>query len=169
MSSTYLLVKGRPAQDSQMMVNCLVDSLTTEAKADLFMEADKYTISGYPDSVCLLKVLIGKAQVETIAMVSMLCSMINKLPVKIVELNGNIVEFNNHVKNIESSLFLYGENELEMLMHVFLAYEEVEDEDFVQYIKLKKTMWVEGNITLDLNKFLANAENNYKIHVQQGK
>jgi hypothetical protein len=78
MSSTYLLVKGRPAQDSQMMANCLVDSLTKEAKAKMFMEADKYTISGYPDGECFLKVLIGKAQVKTIATVNMLWSMINK-------------------------------------------------------------------------------------------
>jgi hypothetical protein len=92
-----------------MMVICLVDSLTKEAKAEMFLEADKYTISGYPDGLCFLEVLIGKAQVETIAMVNMLQSMINKLPVKIVELNGNIFEFNNHVKNIESSLFSYGE------------------------------------------------------------
>jgi hypothetical protein len=148
-----------------MMVNCLVDLLTKEAKAEMFMEVDKYTISGYPDGLCFLKVLIGKAQVETIATVNTLWSMINKLPVKIVELNGNIVEFNNHVKNIESSLFLYGENAPEMLMHVSLAYED----DFVQYLKLKKTMWEEGNITLDLNKFLANAENNYKIRMQQGR
>jgi hypothetical protein len=168
-AEAYLLVKGRPAQDPQMMVNCLIDSLTKEAKAEMFAKTDKYKISGYADGLCFLKVLVSKAQLETIAFVNMLQAMINKFPMKIVELNGNITEFNNHVKEVEVSLFFYGEKALEMLMHVFLAYKEVEDEDFIQYIKIKKIMWEEGGITLDLNKFLSNAENNYKIRMQQGK
>jgi hypothetical protein len=73
------------------------------------------------------------------------------------------------VKDIESSLFSYGEKATEMSMHVFLAYEEIEDEDFFQYIKMKKSVWEERGITLDLNKFLANAEKNYKIRMQQVK
>jgi hypothetical protein len=85
MRAHFFLVKGRPAQDSQMMVSCLIDSLTKEAKAEIFSEADKYTIGGYADGLCFLKVLIGKAQVETIEMVNMLRSMINKFPMKIVK------------------------------------------------------------------------------------
>jgi hypothetical protein len=88
-----------------------------------------------------------------------LWSMIYKLPTKIVELNGNVTDFNNHVKDIETSLYSYGEKAPEMLMHVFLAYEEVVDDDFVQYIRMKKIMWEEGGIVLELNHFMSNAEN----------
>jgi hypothetical protein len=53
------------------------------------------------------------------------------------EVSGNITEFNNYVKDIEFSLASYGQQSDELLMNVFLAYDEVEDGDSVSYIKTK--------------------------------
>jgi hypothetical protein len=68
-AKAYMMAKSRAAKDSQMMVNSNSDSLTRSAKAEMFSEADKYTINGYAVGLCFLKLLISKAQVETIATV----------------------------------------------------------------------------------------------------
>jgi hypothetical protein len=53
------------------------------------------------------------------------------------------------------------------MMNVFLAYAAVEDDDFVSYIKMKKNQWEEGSFTLTLAGLLLNAENHYKMRIQQ--
>lgn len=168
-ANTYLALRDRAAQNSQMMYHCVADSLTNEAKADLMNEASKYTVAGYTDGLCFLKLMLSKAQTDTVATVNMLRSTISRLPSKIVELSGNICDFNNHVKNIGTALQSYGERADELMMNVMMAYEEVEDEDFVSYVKNKRNFWEEGQISLDLDSLMNDTENYYKIRVQHGK
>jgi hypothetical protein len=54
-------------------------------------------------------------------------------------------------------------------MSVFLADDEVEDEDFVSYIKTNRDIWEEGKSTLTLSDLLSNAENHYKTRIQKEK
>jgi hypothetical protein len=84
-----------------------------------------------------------------------------------VELSGNITAFNGYVKNIELSLISYGQRSSELMMNIFSAYAAVEDEDFVSYIKMKKNQWEEGTSNLMLAGLLLNAENHYKMRIQQ--
>jgi hypothetical protein len=105
----YMMARNQAAQDSQMMGNCILDSITTNFKTQLMMEVDKFTVHGYMEGLTLLKLLISKAQVDTIATVNMMRNSISCLPSKMVEVYGNLTEFNNNVKDIEVSLALYGQ------------------------------------------------------------
>jgi hypothetical protein len=100
----FMAARDRAAKNSQMMLHCLVDSITTRFIAELMAESDKYIVDGYMEGLCFLKLLISKAQVDTIATVNVLRNSIGRLPSKMVKLSGNITEFNSYVKNIE--LFL---------------------------------------------------------------
>jgi hypothetical protein len=151
-----------------MMYHCISDSLTSDFKAELMAEADLYTILGYSEGLCFLKLLVGKAQVDTLTTVNMLRASITNLRFKMVELSGNIVEFNNYVKHLESTLFSYGERSDELLMNVFLAYGSVEDDDFVAYIKVKRNSWEEQSIVLTVHSLMHQVENHYKVRIQQG-
>jgi CRISPR/Cas system-associated endoribonuclease Cas2 len=165
----YMLARDRAAQDGQMMYGCINDSLTKEAQDELLGDSEMYTVEGYADGLCYLKLIISKAQFDTVATINMLRTVMAKLPSKIVELSGNISEFNNHVKWLQNSFFSYGEIADGLLQNMIMAYEEVEDDDFVQYIKMKKNLWEEGQITLDAKSLMVNVENYYKIRIQQGK
>lgn len=165
----YMLVRERAAQNSMMIYNCIDGSLSLEFKKSLVVESEKYMIDGYGEGLCFLKLILSKAQTHTIATVNMLRASIINLPSKIVELAGNIVEFNNHVRSIENAIASYGQRSDELLINVILAYEEVEDEDFVNCVKMKKYIWEEGQTTLELHGLLKNVENYYNIRVQQGK
>jgi hypothetical protein len=165
----YLLARCRAAQNSQMKVHCILDLITTKFKTQLMIEVEKFTIHGYMDGLTLLKLLVSKAQVNTITTVNVLRILIARLPSKMVEVSRKITDFNNHVKDIEFTSALYGQSSVKLLMSVFLAYSEVEDEDFVLHIKVKRDLWAEGKLTLTLSELLSNAENHCKTRVRQEK
>jgi hypothetical protein len=164
-----ILAQERAAQNSQMMVHCILDLITTSFKTQLMMEIEKFTIHGYMEGLTLLKLLASKAQVDTIATVNVLRISISQLPSKMKEVSRNITEFNNHVKGIEFSLASYGQCLDELLMSVFLAYDEVEDEDFVSYIKVKHDIWEEGKSKLTFSQLLSNAVNHCNTRMPQEK
>jgi hypothetical protein len=68
-ANLYMLARGRAAQNSQMMVNCILDSITTNFKTQLMTKVDKYSMHGYMDGLMLLNLLVSKSQVYTIATV----------------------------------------------------------------------------------------------------
>jgi prefoldin subunit 5 len=69
--------------------------------------------------------ITSEAQIDTIATVNVLRAQIGKLSIKMVEMSGNITEFNNHVRNLDNTLKSYGETSPEMMMNLFSAYEAV--------------------------------------------
>ena len=168
-ATAYYTANDRPAQNAQMLYQCLLTSLTESALSKITMESKKYQVAGYQDGVCFLKVLLTKAKPDTVATVNMLRTSISQLKSKMIECDGNIVVFNDHVRSIESAMASYGERSDELLINTILAYEEVEDSDFVQYIKNKRSMWEEDKTKLDLDSLMTNSENKYNIAVQTGQ
>jgi hypothetical protein len=166
----YMLARNRSSQNSQMMFHCLSDSLTTDFKAELMSEAPTYTVDGYSEGLCFLKLITSKAQIDTIATVNVLRASIGKLSTKMVEMSGNITELNNYARNLDNTLKSYGEESPELMMNLFAAYEAVEDEKFGAYIGMKRNQWEEGTLQgLTTNVLMTNAENHYKVLIQQGK
>jgi hypothetical protein len=61
-----------------------------------------------------------------------------------VEMTGNITDFNNYVRNLDNTLKSYRETSPELMMNLFATYEMVEDEKFAMYIGVKRNAWEEG-------------------------
>jgi hypothetical protein len=64
-----------------------------QAKAEMFKELEKHTINVCAIGLCFLKLLISNTHVEMIVVVNMLCCLISKVPIKIVERCDNITKF----------------------------------------------------------------------------
>jgi hypothetical protein len=166
----YMLARDRTAQNSQMILHCLSDSLTTDFKAELMSELSANTIDGYSEGLCFLKIITSKAQIDTIATVYVLRAAGGNLSTKMVEMSGNITDFNNYVRNLDNTLKSYGETCPELMMNLFMAYEAIGDEKFAMYIGVKRNAWQEGTLQgLTSNTLMTNAENQYKVRIQQGK
>lgn len=157
---TYMSsLDNRASQSSYMLYQCIADSITTEIKAELTSEADLYTINGQCEGLCFLKLLVSKGQIN----ISVLRDMIrNKIPLKMIELSGNVTEFNIYVKNIVNSFESYGKNcDDSLIMNIFLAYEIEENDDFVYYIKMKRNNWEDGTTMMLTADLLMNHAENY--------
>jgi hypothetical protein len=151
-----------------MLYNFLVNSITTEAKAELSVQQEVYVVDGIKDGLSFLKHLISKAQIDTVATVNVLRTSIARLPSKMVEFAGNIKDFNLYVRQVTNAIAAYGEKCPELLVNVFNAYEVVEDEKFQAYIMAKKNAWEDGTATVDALKLMSQAENHYKMRIEGG-
>jgi hypothetical protein len=67
--------------------------------------------------------------------VLLLRESVSHLYLKMIELKGNVREFNQHVSDLKSALAGRGEEVSELVMHLFKAYEQVPDSQFARYIE----------------------------------
>jgi hypothetical protein len=88
-----MLARDRTAQNAAMLYHFLFASLTQEARNKVNIDPTIFTIQGINDGLCFLRTIIAKAQLDTIGTVETLRNKLGELPVKLVELSGNIMDF----------------------------------------------------------------------------
>ena len=122
-----------------MMFEFLHDSLTSVAHAHVTIEPNKYMVGpdNTTDGPCFFKVILLKFHVETLATNYHLTTQLIALPKTIMTMHSNIATF-NLVTEITTELATGGEASSNLLVYLFLAYLEVEDKDFVTFIKMLK-------------------------------
>ena len=136
----YVRQQNCTDQDAFMMFEVLCDSLTSNAHACVTLESKKYLIR--PDNMangpCFLKAILIKFHIETNATNYHLMTQHIALPKTIVTMHSNVAMFNSKVTRIMKELAASGQTSSDLLMFLFLAYQEVEDKDFAEFIKILK-------------------------------
>ena len=156
----------RATQDSIMMSIFLQDSLTDEARNLIMASPEAFTVGGHPSGPCLLKVIIGKATIDTYATIDVLRKAVSKLDEKMVELNSDIKAFNLYVTQLKNSLVARGQSVPELQMHLFEGYAKTADEDFVRYMRNKRDDHEDGSHRLSIEALMLLAINKYDLKVQ---
>jgi hypothetical protein len=164
-AATYISTPSRIAQDSGMMFMILQASLKDEANSLILINPSEYTVNGQPSGPCFLKVIIGKATVDTIATVNVLRNSISNLVSKMTEYNSNIKLFNNHVTYLKNSLTSRMEDVPELMMNLFKGYASAADDDFVRYIQNKKDAYEDGT-KMTTDQLMSSALNKYELKIE---
>ena len=159
---------SRQAQDSYMAYQCLYNSLTREARSQMSLLSDKYQIeikSGersmdVPSGVLYLKILIGRARMDSTASAIALRAKISNLHVTISTYLFDIVKFNNHVRQIVNDLAARGEIAPDLLDHLIRAYRTTPDSTFADYIIRRQDAYEEG-LKITAEQLMEGAENKY--------
>jgi hypothetical protein len=157
----YINEETRQAQNSMMLYQYIINSLSDQAKIIVYANPDLYTIDGQPSGICLLKVIIGKSTIDTIATIDLLQNSLQNLEQKMIDVKSNIKEFNLYVTQKRSALIARGHPPTELKRHLFKAYLKCGDEEFIRFINMKKDQYEEGEpITEDelMSKALAKYE-----------
>jgi hypothetical protein len=161
----------RDAQDDAMLFKHLAVSLTESFAKEIKKQLALYTINisrgNYCSGILFLKLILSKAQTDTVAMVSLLRKKVSGLSEKMSEMQGNIVEFNTYVNNLFTEFAACGANCDELIPNGFWAYLAVEDETFVRLAELLQDEWL-GAPGTPLNSFMTRTENEYNIRIQMG-
>lgn len=165
---TYIGQQNRNAQNSMQIYECVSSSLTEAALAKVSLESTKYVINNTTDGVLFLKVVIGLSHIDTRATVSAIRMRLSSLDTKMAELQDNIIEFNEHVKTLVSSLQARGERTLDLLVNLFKGYKAVSDKKFVQYIEQREDEYNDGRLNLTADELMTAAELKYKTMVENG-
>jgi hypothetical protein len=96
-ATVYLAARNRDTQNLGLLHQFLQNSIKEKWKTTLLSKMALYTINGEQDGLCFLRLLISRAQVNTLATVSVLRNQLGNLDKKITKFSGNVKEFNNHV------------------------------------------------------------------------
>jgi hypothetical protein len=131
----YMTLQTRDAQNSMLLYKYLLNSLTEDAKLVMVTMAHQYHANNMPSGPLFLKSIIGRASIDTKAKILLLRESVSHLHMKMVELKGNVREFNQHVAELRTSLEGRGQDVSELIMHLFKAYEQVPDQQFNRYIE----------------------------------
>jgi hypothetical protein len=167
-ASVYEGKNNRASQDSQMMADCILNSLTSEARNTITLYANEYNVNGVRSGPCMLKVVIRESHIDTNATTRILREELNKLDTYMVSIDSDIVKFNEHVKDLLEQLHARGQMTHDLLSNLFKAYKAASDKDFVSYINKKKDEYDEGQ-EIQPSKLMLLAQNKYNTKKQDGE
>jgi len=159
---------NRATQDSQMMADCIIRSLTVQARQTVTLYKQEYTINHVRSGPCMLKVIIRESHIDTHATTRIIRDKLQTLDTYIVSIDSDIVKFNEHVKDLMQQLAARGETTYDLLSYIFKAYEQVNDKVFVTYIERFKDKFDEGEY-IGTNYLMQVAQNKYKLLKEEGK
>ncbi|KAI2497135.1 hypothetical protein MHU86_17396 [Fragilaria crotonensis] len=142
---TYIAEQQRKAQDTYMLYQCLMASLTSEAKKKVMIWADQYQVeidgARYNSGVALLKIVIRET--------------------------SNIGKFNQYGKLLIQSLSARNQTTSDLLINLFKGYGAVSDETFRAWLTRKQDDHEEGN-EISPDDLMISAKNKYDAMVEKG-
>jgi hypothetical protein len=142
--TTYIDTEGRQAQNSYMLYQCLMGSISKEGKKKILIWKDDYTIDEHKSGNLLLKVIIRESHIDTNATTSNIRTKLSSLDTYIHTIGQDITKFNGYVKLLIDSLQARGETTQDLLTNLFKGYAVCSDKEFVSYIKRKHETYEEG-------------------------
>jgi len=166
-AALYTQQEQRAAQDSMQLYQCLMASITKEAKAKVMIWRDEYMVLGTPSGACLLKIIIRESHIDTRATVRHIRDKLSSLDTYLPTIGFDIMKFNTYVRDLLDSLYARGETTQDLLANLFKAYKVAKDKTFVDYIRKKEDQYDEGE-NVDVDMLMQQAANKYKTMVQQG-
>lgn len=164
-AKTYVNNESRAAQDSQQLADCILNSITVEARNSVTLCEDEYTIGEVVSGTCLLKVVVRESHIDTNATTRIIREELTKLDSYMVSIDSDILKFNEHVKDLLKKLKARGAITHDLLANLFKAYKATSDKEFVKYINQKKNDYDEGN-SISPIKLMLLAANKYKTMKQ---
>ena len=165
----------RAGQDSNMLFMAIMASLTSEAISIITLEKDKYEYTSEAGhtlqlGLTCLKVIADHVSNETPGMASMLRAELTNLGDLLIKLDSDISAFNTQVKDKIRRLNKIGQKESpeDLLVSLFNAYEQAQDEDFAKYITTRRTEHEDERNEMHYMALMAIAHKKYILMKRRG-
>ena len=167
----YIATPSRAAQDTYMLYQCLMASLTPEARKKIMIWADQYSIevagTTYDSGVALLKIIIRESHLDTNATTNSIRTKLSSLDNYITTVDSDIGKFNQYVKLLVQSLTARNQSSSDLLINLFKGYGAVSDEVFRAWLLRKQDDHEEGE-TITPDELMLAAKNKYDTMVEKG-
>jgi len=148
--SSYIDTQSRDAQDTNLLHECIMNSISKEGRAKITIWKLDYMVRGYPSGNLLLKVLIRECHLDTNATSGGIRAKLSSLDAYLPTVGYDIMKFNIYIKNLVIQLKARGESSNDLLTNLFKGYLIATDKTFVAYIEKKLELYEEGtNINPD--------------------
>ena len=165
---TYVGIQGCEAQDSYMLYNFLIESLTDSFKAQVLLYEQDYTITpmgGQPamkDGPTLLKQLIILTYIDNRATTAHIRETLINMTYQLTQLQGDTTAFNDWVREQVRQLAARGTSAPDLLMYLWKTYLQAPDAEFKCYIKTLKAEYEDERQDYSAEQLMLLAKNKYK-------
>ena len=163
---TYIGTPSREAQDNRNLYECIMATLTKEAKDIITIWEEDYWINNEPSGTLLFKVVVRESYVDTNATTSAIRSRLSSLDLYMPTINSNIKLFNTYVKQQLEALAARGETTQDLMTNLFKGYLAASDRQFNDYIKGKLLLHEEGK-KFSCNQLMLWAKSRYQVLVDK--
>ena len=167
----YIDNSSRQTQNNELMLRCIMNSITDECSNRLINRPSEYTITignqDFTSAILLHKALMQRAIVDTRATASNFRTNLSSLDTYMPLVNSNIEKFNQYVSTCIQGLEARGEVSQDLLDNLFKGYKVASDRIFVNYVEQKETEYFDGE-DLTPDKLMQLAENKYASLVTKG-
>ena len=164
---SYLITQTRNAQDSNLLYECIMNSISTECKAKLTIWKKEYRCGNLPSENLLLKILLRECHLDTNATIGGIRNRLSALDSYIPTVGYNITKFNMYVKNLVDQLRASGEYTNDLLINLFKGYLAATDKSFTTYINKKLEAYKEGQ-DMTADQLMLWARNKYDLLLDEG-
>ena len=161
-AKTYINTPTRDAQDNDMFYYFLANSPTNDFRTTVLLYADVYTVANVPVVSTLLKQIIILTRMDNPASTMHIRKMLIESKSKLLQLKGNITEFNQWVRKQMGHLHAREQEAMDLLNYLWKAYKAAPDDEFVVYIKDLKSQGDNGRATFTAEDLMVWAENKYE-------
>jgi hypothetical protein len=171
-SATYIDTQTKASQDSRALQLFLDKSLTPELMMRVLAQRSKYTIGAHDtlDGPTMYKVIISIVGTDTAASIAVINTAIRALPSKIEEFEGNITKFNEYVTELVNESMARGKTPHDLEYILYDSYAKVVDDQFVEYIRGKKSLVFDNTIAnIESDELMRLAGEMYKRLVNSGE
>ena len=171
---TYSTIGGpvvRPAQDDEMLFQCLMASISKEAQDVVTLRVDEYTVNDEFSGTLLLKIILMESQVDTKSTMMLLHQKLSAgLPDLMAECGSNVKSFNQKVRIIQRKLASRGAASGDLLPQLLFAYNQCDKKDgkFSRYIEQLENAFSDETVTLTAATLMTKAENKYSELIEKG-
>ena len=160
----------RAAQNNFAMYKCLTDSISEDLKNAIVSKGANCTVDGTKIAALMFKAIMDESEINTVATVATIQLQLSRLNKSILnnEISGDIVKFNQYVKDKVRELTCRGATYSGLILNLLHAYKSVTDSDFIAFISTKETSYLHDELELTADKLMLVAEFDYTIRVEKG-
>ena len=131
---SYINLSTREAQDTNLLYECLMNSLDPDARAKVIIWRDDYWCTDLPSGNLILKIIIRECHLDTNATIAGIRNRLSSLDSYISTVDYDIRKFNMYVKSLIRQLGSRGQRSNDLLINLFEGYISAADKRFITYI-----------------------------------
>ena len=166
---SYIRDEVRAAQDTSMLYECLMASLSLTGVRKIMMFSKEYMIGDKQSGNLLLKVILRESHLDSNATTSVVRLKLSSLDNYMPKINSDISQFNAYVQILVASLQSRGESSNDLLVNLFKGYEAASDKDFRTYVSNVQDDYDDGRLELTPDSLMVQMDTKFKALQVKGK
>jgi hypothetical protein len=168
-----LPLQNRHTQDSKILHDMLMNSLTDKGKTRVTIWKEQYLLQigneTYESGTCLLKVIVRESYLDSTATISTIRLQISSLD-QYIRTNGtDIVAFNAHVRRLMDGLNARQATTHDLLVNLFKAYKACNDKQFLSYVTMIENAHDDNSRPMTVDGLMTQTSNYYKKRITQAE